>query len=219
MPSTTLIVVTSQKKHQPPPPLTCHTLQALQASVQQDIHLVLKKRYNLSFSSNQTITLHGCLNITFSKSYCYVLPLFRLAGALLSQDGNHIKTTVQCTSPPHRAGFIMNRRFHFPGQKDQVFESEIRPLSPQHWVEITHGFFAWRFTYRYKDKTLSMHHQGYGLMICQRFWPLPGISLLLGKPYGEETALNDSEFAMTVSITHWLAKPLVTYEGVFTIEP
>ena len=191
---------------------------SLAAHLQPDLPQLFKKRYNITYGSSQSITLTGFLDVIFSKGYRYVLPLFKLVGALLSQEGTKIKTTVQCTSPPLCSGFIMIRHFQFPNQSDQIFKSEIRPLSHKHWVEVTSGFFAWRFKYQYHNLTLSMHHQGYGLIIRQRYWPLPGLSLFLGKPYGEETALTDMTFKMKVIIRHWLFKSLITYEGVFSID-
>ncbi len=212
-----LLLILRNKKNIPYP-LANHVLQAIEASVHENLPPVFQKRYHIRFFSKQNITLHGVLDIIFSKSYRYVLPFFRLAGALVCQEGSNIKTTVQCISAPGRLGFVMARRFHFPDQQDQLFESEIRPLSSKHWVEVTNRFFAWRFKYQYKHQTLSMHHQGYGLMIRKRYWPVPGASLLLGKPYGEETAVTDNRFRMKVRVVHWLFKCLVSYEGVFDIE-
>ena len=62
-----------------------------------------------------------------------------------------------------------------------------------------------------------MQQIGYSLYIFNRCIPPPLLSWLIGKPYAEETAIDDSSFAMLLILQHPLFGKLFTYKGKFTI--
>ena len=180
------------------------------------MHPLFKSHYNIHFNKIECIGMRGKLDISFSKTYSNLKPLFRLIGFSIDQQGDNISTQVELISQLDSTVIAMNRILSFKPKKIQV-NTMIKQLSATEFIEITNNLFCWKFRYKYKQNTLSMHHIGYGVMLGRCYIPIPGVRLLLGTPYAEETAINEYEFAMQTHISHWLSKKLLCYHGTFKI--
>lgn len=179
---------------------------------------VFHKRYAIHFGRNESVHMDGLLDIQFSWLYRLLRPIFKKSGALFDQQGLQIKTHVVCGSTPGSKGAFMDRSFFFPNSDPIKFHSDIIPTHKSSWLEVTSKRYAWKFQYQTEGDTLIMRHEGFGILIAGHYLPLPGLSLLLGKPHGEETALDPHSFKMKVIVRHWLSKELIRYEGVFHVK-
>jgi hypothetical protein len=183
----------------------------------EEIHPLHQRRYGIHYGGQEEIAMQGKLDIIFSKNYKLLLPFFKLTGALLDRQGAAITTKVNLKSKRQSSRITMKRVFCFPDGINKQFTSQILHLKSNQFVEITHNLFAWKFYFRHHKNKLSMHHLGFGLMLGNWYIPLPFIPLLIGKPYGEETPIDNHNFSMKVVVSHWLAKKLFSYQGTFRI--
>ena len=183
----------------------------------ESVAQVFKKRYhNHYFSSDKTI-MHGKLDINFTRAFRILLPLCKLAGTLVPYEGVAVPTEVSLSSAANSRIITMLREFKFKSHKTCFFKSKLLHYKKDIFLELTAGKIAWQFKFKYHNDKLIMQHMGYSLYIFNRCIPLPLLSWLIGKPYAEEIAIDDSSFAMLLILQHPLFGKIFTYKGKFTI--
>jgi predicted DCC family thiol-disulfide oxidoreductase YuxK len=198
-------------------PISTSFYDSIFAYQKETVAQVFQKRYrNHYFSSDKTI-MHGKLDINFTRAFRILLPLYKLTGTLVPYEGADVPTDVSLSSATNSRIITMLREFKFKNHKTCYFKSKLLHYKKDIFLELTAGKIAWKFKFKYHNDKLIMQHIGYGLYVCNRCLPIPFLSLLIGKPYAEETAIDDSNFAMSLILQHPLLGKLFTYKGKFTI--
>jgi len=176
----------------------------------------LLKRYANRPYSNDIITVEGKLNISFSPSMKFFMPLFRLFKVLVPYQGKNIPVTVNFRSKPNSTHIDFERTFYFPGKKPYQFKSYLQPIKADNVVEFVCLGIGWRMKFNYIDDKVVMQHNGYVLNFFGKLIPLP-LEFFLGEIYAEEKATSNNSFHMLMKITHPLFATFFEYSGDFAI--
>lgn len=173
---------------------------------------VIKLHYALRPGKGDSVTVEGHLNVQVKP---WLRFLNRLSGLLISDSGENIPVSVRFSSPMGSKDFYFERIFHFP-RKTQHFKSRMHIIDGSTLAEIMRFGFAWKLNYRWQDNKVILTHKGYAFHLFGAFIPLP-LSLILGKGYAEEWAVEDNEFAMMTYAYHPCFGRTFGYEGRFKI--
>lgn len=83
-------------------------------------------------------------------------------------------------------------------------------------IEIMRFGLGWKMRYLWDGEKVVLQHRGYALHLLGHLVLLP-LTLLMGKGYAEEIAIDDTTFNMVTHITHpWWGK-IYEYKGQFKI--
>ena len=182
-----------------------------------NIHPVFYKRYQNKYFSDSKVLMYGNLDIKFTKVFKFLLPLFKLAGTLVPYEGKNVETEVTTSAHENSSKIRMVRVFKFKDNKTWDFSSELFKWKKNTFIELAKFNLAWKYKIKYNNNKLSMIHQGYGLWVFSRCIPLPGLSFLIGRPYAQEQALDESRFSMILTLTHPILGKFFSYRGDFVI--
>lgn len=177
---------------------------------------VLLKRYSNRPYSNDSLIIQGKMNVSVSKIFKILSPLFRLFGALMPQSANNIAATVEFTSHIQSNKIIMNRIFYYADNKPYQFSSKIMHIKNNSVAEEMRFGFATNLIFSFDNNRITMNYGGYLFCLGSKRLPLP-FGFLIGKFYAFEEATADDEFAMLVTLTHPLFGKLFQYDGRFKI--
>ena len=182
----------------------------------ESLPIVLKKHYANKACSNDVVKLDGVMDIELSKLTRLLKPLFRLTGALVPYEGSNIPTIVYSRSEANTNHYVLERYFHIPNQQPYIFRSKFVPIKNNEVIEIMKFGIGWRCYYSWNGEKVQLTHKGYAIRIFGALIPIP-LSLLLGKGYAEEIALDDNHFKMLMVITHPLFGKTFEYKGQFKV--
>jgi len=84
-------------------------------------------------------------------------------------------------------------------------------------IEVMRFGLGWKMLYLWEDGKVILKHSGYALHLFGRFIPVP-LTLLMGRGYAEEIAVDENTFDMITHITHpWWGK-IYEYKGRFEVK-
>jgi hypothetical protein len=177
---------------------------------------VMKKRYaNRSFT-NDRITVEGVMNIELSLIARILTPFIRAFSMLTPYCGNEVPVIVHFESSTSDNSFSFNRIFKYPGKEDFHSISKMLPLGGNKIIEIMKCGIGWYCEYLYDGKKVILNHKGYKLNLFGKLISLP-VSLIVGKGYAEEEAIDDQTFKMYMHIQHPILGKIYSYQGIFKI--
>jgi len=182
----------------------------------EDLPIILKTRYSNRPYSKDVISLSSRMNIKFSKFIRKIQPLLKIVGALVPYEGENIPTIVNIKSEINSNNSILERNFHFQNHPHVVFISKFVQIKDNLVVEIVKFGLGVRFNYNFDGKKVLIIHDSYVLNIFGLFIPIP-ISILLGKVYAEEEAIDDISFKMKMLLTHKWFGNIFEYNGTFIV--
>ncbi|MGM0423036.1 MAG: DUF4166 domain-containing protein [Pseudomonadota bacterium] len=181
-----------------------------------DLPPVMHQHYANRPYSDDRVTVTGHLDVMCAGPLKLLSPLLWWLRGIPPHNEKNVLTTVHFDSRPDSKALHFNRIFHFKTRKAYSFQSRMLPTSNNEVIEIMPFGLGWRTQFSWRDNKVILEHRGYVLQIGGRFIPLP-LTLLLGKGYAEETAIDDKTFAMITHITHpWWGK-VYEYKGRFEI--
>lgn len=178
---------------------------------------VLKAHYaNRPYTSDVTI-VEGNLDVMCKGPMKLLTPILRLLGQVPPANETNVPVTVEFKSEVDTKAFHFKRTFNFKNQKPYSFHSKMIQAKDNEVIEIMKFGFGWRMLYIWEDEKIKLKHKDYALKAFGHLIPIP-FTLLLGKGYAEEIAVNDKTFDMMTHITHpWWGK-VYEYKGRFEIK-
>jgi len=181
-----------------------------------DLPPVMKKHYANRPYTDDKVTVEGVMDVTCAGPIRMFKPLFLILGGIPPYNENAVPVTVTFESEPGSKVFRFNRVFHFKAAKPYSFRSHMVQMKGNDVVEIMRFGLCWRMNYLWGDGKVILKHKGYMLRLFGHFIPLP-LTMLMGKGYAEEIAVDDDTFDMFVHITHpWWGK-IYEYKGQFRV--
>lgn len=175
---------------------------------------VLQHHYANRPYSRDTYLAQGQLKIRFGGVARVLSPLLHWFGALVPHQGNDVPVSVWFRSEPHSNAYRLERTFHFDDRPTYLFYSRLVPVSGDVLIEYVKFGIGWKHRCYFDGQKVVLEHLGYVWRFGHLIIPVP-LAWLLGKGYGEETALNDNAFAMKVELTHFLFGKIYEYAGQF----
>lgn len=182
---------------------------------------ILKNRYANRPFCQDVIRLEGLMKIKSSKLFAIFSFLFRFCKILITTSGEKILTKVTLSSKKSSAAVYFQRELLFDKHhsKNYVakFYSSMMQLQDNKVAEVMNYGISWIFFCDFdgNNKITFKHHQ-YALKIGKIFLPLP-LTPIFGRGYAEEIAISDNEFAMKMTINHFLFGEVYCYQGQFKI--
>ena len=177
---------------------------------------VLQQRYRNQPYSQDYLLMQGKMNIRVSKTFQFLSPLFRIAGALVPYPAENIPVTVELTSDKQTNQIVMHRTFFYENREPYHFYSTIIHIEDNLIIERMRFGFSSKLLYSYQDNTIKMNFGGYALQLGNFLIPIP-LGFLIGKFDAVETTISDNEFDMRVTMTHFLFGKIFEYSGQFKI--
>lgn len=176
---------------------------------------VMKAHYqNRPYSHDETL-VKGTLDVMCKPPLSWLAPVMKLMGQIPTRTANNVPTTVRFGSHPDNRGFQFNRVFHFTNG-DYGFTSRMVPIKDDVLIEIMRFRLGWKLRIFWDGEKVVLEHKGYALALFGHYIPLP-LTLLMGKGYAEEHAIDDHTFEMMTHITHPLWGKLYEYKGRFEV--
>lgn len=183
---------------------------------QKIIPNILRERYLNRPYSKDTLLLKGEMNITISKIFSLLSPLFRLTGALVPYPAQKIPASVELTSDNNSEKILMYRTFYYPDQPSYHFRSQVIHIKDNLVIELMRFGLASKLIYTFDNNKISMNYGGYAVRIGKILIPIP-LKYLIGEFYACEEATSDDQFNMLVKLTHPLFGKIFQYDGYFKI--
>lgn len=182
----------------------------------ENLPAVLKNRYaNRPFRQDKVVVT-GTINITFSKVFSVVSPLFRLTGALVPYPAKNIPVTVEFTSSKNSNVVIMHRTFYYENRKPYHFTSRVIHINNNVVLEVMRFSLASRLIYFYDNEVITMDYGGYVFKLGKWLIPLP-LGWFIGKFHAFEKKESDDSFSMAVIMIHPLFGKTFQYDGRMTL--
>ncbi len=177
---------------------------------------VIKAHYaNRPYSDNETIC-EGTLDVMCKPPLNWLASIMKLLGQIPPVNEADVPITVRFESDRDSKAFHFVRTFHFKSG-DYVFHSRMVQVKDNEVIEIMRFGLGWRMRYSLDGEKVVLAHKGYALHAFGHFIPLP-LTLLMGKGYAEERAVDDKTFDMITHITHpWWGK-VYEYKGRFKVK-
>lgn len=175
---------------------------------------VLQERYNIRPYSDDSVLLHGELDIYTHKLLRLFRRVFRFAHAMPIPHAKKVKVkvNVEVCANLDTPAMHMDRSFLLPDEEHYQFDSYLLPRENGEAVEVTKLGFCWRATFNYENARVMIHHRGYAWKFFNIFIPLP-LGLLLGQINAHEWAIDHRTMGMKIEINHWLFGRLYSYGG------
>lgn len=178
---------------------------------------VMKQHYaNRAFTKDR-VTVEGVMDVELSLVAKVLAPLMSAFGILTPYGGKAVPVTVHFDSSLNDNTFSFNRIFRFEGKKAFHFISRMTPQFGNEIVEFMKCGIGWHCEYLYDGKKVILKHKGYKIKLFGKILPLP-ISIIIGKGYAEEVAIDDETFKMYMDIQHPILGKIYSYQGVFKIK-
>ena len=182
-----------------------------------DLPPVMHKHYaNCPYTNDMTI-VEGTLDVMCAGPIKLMAPLMSLLGQIPARNEKDVPVTVQFQSDKDTRAFHFNRTFNFKNGKPYVFHSRMMQIKGNEVIEIMRFGLGWKMRYIWDGEKVVLQHRGYALCIFGHFIPMP-LTLLMGKAYAEEIAVDDNTFDMITHITHPLWGKVYEYKGRFEVK-
>ncbi|MBN8535249.1 MAG: DUF4166 domain-containing protein [Rhizobiales bacterium] len=178
---------------------------------------VFRQHYANRPFSHDVVVVEGVMDVELSWLARLFAPLMRFSGALVPVAGRDIPVTVTFRSDPDSPSFAFDREFRFPGRKPYHFRSVMLPAGGNEVIEWMAIGFGWRAAFSYGEGQVRLEHRGYALRWFGKAIPIP-LEWLLGRGHAWERAIDDTQFAMAMTIRHRFFGQLYGYSGTFCIE-
>lgn len=181
-----------------------------------DLPPVMHKYYaNRPYTDDLTV-VEGRLDVMCRGPLKLLGPLMKLLGQIPAHNEKEVDVTVRFQSDRHSKSFHFNRLFHFKQIAPYSFKSRMVQIKGSEVIEIMRFGLGWKMQYGWDGKKVILEHRGYALHLFGFFIPVP-LTLLMGKGYAEEVAVDDMTFDMMTHITHpWWGK-IYEYKGRFRV--
>ena len=178
---------------------------------------VLKKHYaNRPYTDYKT-TATGTLDIMCKPPLLWLRPLMNLLGQIPTHNEEKVPVTVNFKSGKSDNFFHFKRIFNFKNGKTYAFQSRMVQTKNNEVIEIMRFGLGWKTRFSWDGDKIILTHAGYTLFLFGYFFPLP-LTVLLGKGYAEERAIDETTFEMKTYITHpWWGK-IYEYKGRFEVQ-
>lgn len=191
-------------------------IQKIYAEKAVNLPQILLDRYSNRPYSKDRLLLKGEMNITISKTFRLLSPLFRLAGTLAPYPAKKIPVTVELVSNENSDSILMHRIFYYPDRPPYHFSSQVIHVKDNVVIELMRFGFSSKLLYTSDKNMIVMNYGGYVLRLKKWLIPLP-LGFLIGKFYAYEEAISDDEFKMEVKMIHPLFGKIFQYDGIFKV--
>lgn len=175
---------------------------------------VMHKHYANRPYSDDVSVCEGTLDVMCKAPLTWMAPLMMALGQVPAHNENDVAVTVRFQSDKDSRAFHFKRTFQFKKRKPYAFHSRMIQIRDNEVIEVMRFRIGWKMLYLWDGHKVVLQHRGYALYIGGLFLPLP-LTLLLGKGYAEEVAIDDSSFNMITHITHPLWGKIYQYKGRF----
>jgi hypothetical protein len=177
---------------------------------------VFRQHYANRPFSRDVVVVEGVMDVDLSGMARLFAPLLCITGALVPFAGHDIPVTVTFRSEPESSTFHFDREFRFPGCKPYHFRSAMVPVGGHEVIEWMAIGFGWRAAFSYAEGQVRLDHRGYALRCFGKVIPMP-VEWLFGRGEAWERAIDDTRFAMEMTIRHRFFGRLYGYSGTFRI--
>lgn len=178
---------------------------------------VMKQHYANRPYSNDEVTVEGTLDVMCKGPMKLFAPIMNAMGQVPARNEKDVPVTVRFQSDKNSTAFHFKRTFHFKDGKPYVFHSRMEQIKDNNMIEVMRFGFGWKMFYLWEDGKVKLKHDGYALKLFGHYIPVP-FTLLLGKGYAEEVAIDNNTFDMITHITHPLWGKVYEYKGRFTVK-
>lgn len=192
------------------------TFKSIFGKTWDDLPPVMHKHYaNRPYSDDLTI-VEGTLDVTCAGPMKLLAPLMKLMGQVPAHNEKSVDVTVRFQSDKNTKEFHFNRIFNFKKIKPYNFRSRMVQIKDNEVIEIMRFGVGWKMLYLWDGEKVILQHRGYAWSLFGHLIPVP-LTLLMGKGYAEEIAVDDNTFDMMTHITHpWWGK-IYEYKGRFEV--
>ena len=182
-----------------------------------DLPPIMQKHYaNRPYTSDET-TVHGTLDVLCRPPLIWFAPIMKGMGQIPARNESGVPVTVLFKSDTKTPAVHFIRMFHFAQGESFRFHSRMVHIKDNEVIELMRFGLCWKMLYRWDGTKVILEHNGYAVRLFGRFIPIP-LTLLMGKGYAEEIAVDDYTFDMMTHITHpWWGK-VYEYKGRFTVK-
>lgn len=178
---------------------------------------VMKKHYaNRPYTDDETV-VEGTLDVMCKPPLLWLAPLMKFMGQIPAQNEQNVPVTVRFQSDENSKAFHFNRTFNFRNAEPYAFRSRMVQIRDNEVIEIMRSGLGWKMLYLWDGEKVVLQHRGYALRFFGYFIPMP-LTLLMGKGYAEEVAVDDETFDMMTHITHPLWGKVYEYKGQFRVQ-
>lgn len=181
-----------------------------------DLPTVMQKHYANRPYTNDEVIVEGTLDVMCAGPIKLLGPLMKLMGQIPTRNEKAVPVTVQFKSDQNSKAFHFVRTFNFKDSTPYIFHSRMMQIKDNEVIEIMPFGLGWKMLYRWDGEKVVLDHNGYALYLFGHFIPVP-LTMLMGKGYAEEIAVDDDTFDMITHITHpWWGK-VYEYKGQFKV--
>lgn len=198
-------------------------------SMWENLPPVFQKRYMNHAFSNDISSVEGEMDINYSKTMSFLIPLFRLLHVLVPYRGKNIPVKVDFRSRPDSNAVYLERKFYFPEKPPYEFNSHMEVINATGYgdprfrgddvyvIERMAFGMGWKTHYFYDGKKVVMQHKNYVLRIFGFDIPVP-LEIFVGKGHAEEEVIDDNSYRVSMTMTHPLFGIMYNYAGNFTFK-
>lgn len=182
-----------------------------------ELGAVIQQHYSLRPYSTDAISVAGTmLEVRYSRAAGFLLPLFRIFGALVPYAGVDVPIVVHYRCKPTERRIYWSRLFQFPARAEYCFRSYMEPRAHGEMVEFVRFGVGMRLAVTAEAGALVFRDKGYVWRIGPWLIPLP-LGWLLGRAYIEERPISETEFSMEMTLTQPWFGELFHYRGKFAL--
>lgn len=190
------------------------TFKSIFGSSWNDLPPVMHKHYANHPYSDDVSICEGTLDVMCRGPIKWLAPLMMMLGQVPAHNENDVPVTVCFQSDKDSRAFHFKRTFAFRNRKSYVFHSRMIQIKDNEVIEVMRFGIGWKMLYLWDGQKIVLQHRGYAFYILGCFIPVP-LTLLLGKGYAEEVAVDDDTFDMITHITHPIWGRIYEYKGRF----
>ena len=179
---------------------------------------VVRRHYSLRPFSRDAVTVRGSMEEVWHSAFAkLLLPMARLAGALVPYRGRDVPVEVHYAAREGDATLHWDRVFHFAGKPPFHFRSHMELAEGNEVIEFVRLGIGMRLAVTAEAGALVFCGTGYIWRLVGRDWPLP-LGLVLGRAYVEERPAGEDRFTMRMNLVHPLFGELFRYRGRFAVD-
>lgn len=178
---------------------------------------VMHKHYANRPYSDDVVIVDGTLDVMCAGPIKFLAPIMKLLGQIPAHNEKDVSVSVEFKSDKDTKSFHFKRTFNFKNAKPYIFHSRMMQIKDNEVIEIMRFGLGWKMLYLWDGEKVVLQHRGYALYLFGHFIPVP-LTLLMGKGYAEEIAVDENTFDMITHITHpWWGK-VYEYKGRFEVK-
>lgn len=177
---------------------------------------VFHRHYANRPGRNDTVVARGRMDIWQNPLMGPFAFFFRWTKTLIPLSANGVETTVVFRTKQGSPAFWYDRQCVLADGARVSFVSRVEPDDDGAFVEWTGAGIGWRCRFSFDAGRVHLAHRGYMLRIGNMTLRAP-LGWLVGRPAASESALNDTDFEMEMTIRHPLFGKLYAYSGEFRI--